>query len=417
MVKYISPAIALKKVRPGFLKVICSDDNMPRLLNAMKNIDSENISPREDQIFNFARYCDLQDIKVVILGQDPYPNPKHAHGLSFSSLDKKIPQSLKNIFKSLINSGLMDKMPNNPNLVTWAKQGVLMMNVGLTTRKGKRGSHIKLWRPITIDIIKLISRLNQPVCFMLWGAYAQDLEKHISLENGSIILKSAHPSPMSQNRLADPDKFINCCHFEMANEFLKNNGVRPIEWNTNNMSHVVYTDGSTTDNGKSTAKGGYCAHFASGPLKNLQLYGKLTSVPRYGLIFREVQWPTNIRSEGMAIIMALERIISFGHWDDVTVVTDCKFWINVFNEWYDDWVRSPTDLLSRKNSDLLERVGRIKKIMGDSLVIDHVYSHTGSGDFDSVMNELCDKYAKMARDQRDYGDMERYIPTPKKTVI
>lgn len=181
--------------------------------------------PPGSQIFNAFNLCTFDQVRVVILGQDPYHGPGQAHGLCFSVPDG-IPQppSLQNIFKE-IKDDLGLNMPSHGNLENWAKQGVLLLNSSLTVRQNKPGSHFgKGWEEFTDAVIKTISDKKENVVFLLWGSPAQkkgqvvDSKKHL-------VLKAPHPSPLSSYR-----GFFGCKHFSKTNEFLKSHQLKPIDW-------------------------------------------------------------------------------------------------------------------------------------------------------------------------------------------
>jgi len=170
------------------------------------------------------KFTPYHNLKVVIIGQDPYINPGEAHGLSFSVKPGiKIPPSLLNIYKELAND-LGCTMPQTGCLVKWAEQGVLLLNAVLTVRAGSSNTHKnKGWESFTNSVIETIDKKNDPVVFMLWGNNAK--EKATLLKNNiHLVLKAAHPSPLAGG------SFFGCRHFSKANEFLVQNGKRPIDW-------------------------------------------------------------------------------------------------------------------------------------------------------------------------------------------
>lgn len=188
------------------------------------------IYPPGSDIFNAFHFTPFDQVKVVIIGQDPYHGQGQAHGLAFSVNGKKtLPPSLRNIFKELQND-LNLKIPNHGNLTKWAKQGVLLLNATLTVQEGNAGSHQnKGWENFTDAVIKRISAQKKGVVFLLWGKFAQAKEELIDPEK-HFILKAAHPSPFSADR-----GFFGCRHFSKANELLKKQGIAPIDWSLENM--------------------------------------------------------------------------------------------------------------------------------------------------------------------------------------
>lgn len=190
-----------------------------------KEYSSHTIYPKGKDIFKALDCLPFENVKVVILGQDPYHGPSQANGLCFSVNDGIAPPpSLKNIFKE-IESDLKIKMPNKVNLENWSKQGVLLLNATLTVRAGQAGSHQKKgWETFTDTIIKAVSDQKEKVVFMLWGRYAQEKGKIID-PNKHFILKAAHPSPLSAFA-----GFFGCKHFSTCNNYLRENGLKEIFW-------------------------------------------------------------------------------------------------------------------------------------------------------------------------------------------
>ena len=188
------------------------------------------IYPNMNNIFDSLKYASYENIKVVIIGQDPYHEEGQAHGLSFSvqpGID--IPPSLQNIYKEL-QDDLGCYIPNNGYLVKWAKQGVLLLNNVLTVRAHQANSHKdKGWEEFTDNIIKILNNREKPIVFMFWGSCAKTKEALITNPN-HLILKAVHPSPLSAYR-----GFFGCKHFSKANEFLKEHGEEPIDWQIENI--------------------------------------------------------------------------------------------------------------------------------------------------------------------------------------
>jgi uracil-DNA glycosylase len=183
------------------------------------------VYPPPEDIFNAMHLTPLHEVKVVILGQDPYHEPGQAHGLCFSVQPQvQIPPSLVNIYKEL-HDDLGCSIPDNGYLVHWARQGVLMLNTLLTVRAHQAFSHKgKGWEQFTDAIIRAVDEEDRPIVFMLWGSPAQ--AKASMLHNPAhLILKAPHPSPLSAYR-----GFFGCRHFSKCNEFLTSHGVSPIDW-------------------------------------------------------------------------------------------------------------------------------------------------------------------------------------------
>ena len=210
-------------------KVLEEEFQKPYFIELLNKVDEEyqnhTIYPPRNKIFSSMKLCDYKDVKVVILGQDPYHGKGQAHGLSFSVMPGvKQPPSLKNIFKEL-ESDVGCTPPNHGCLISWAKQGVLLLNTTLTVREGNPNSHANLgWQTFTDAVIEKINKLNKSVVFLLWGANAKNKEPLIDTSK-HLVLSSAHPSPYSAN-----NGFFGNKHFSKTNEFLKKNGREPINW-------------------------------------------------------------------------------------------------------------------------------------------------------------------------------------------
>lgn len=186
---------------------------------------TKKIFPPAPLIFNAFDQCPLDEVKVVILGQDPYHGPGQAHGLCFSVNDGvDFPPSLVNIFKE-INRDLRIPFPLSGNLTRWSKQGVLLLNATLTVEAHQAGSHQgKGWEIFTDAVIRVLSEKRDNLVFMLWGSYAQQKGAFIN-HSKHLVLRSVHPSPLSAYR-----GFIGCGHFSEANEFLISKEKVPIQW-------------------------------------------------------------------------------------------------------------------------------------------------------------------------------------------
>ena len=192
--------------------------------------DTRVIYPPADDIFNAFHFTPLREVKVLILGQDPYHNEHQAHGLSFSVLPQQteIPPSLQNIYQEL-HDDLGCYIPNNGYLEKWARQGVLMLNTVLTVRAHQANSHQgKGWEQFTDAVIQAVNAQDRPIVYMLWGRPAQSKIPMLTNPN-HLILKAPHPSPLSAYR-----GFFGCKHFSQANAFLKEHGISPIDWQIEN---------------------------------------------------------------------------------------------------------------------------------------------------------------------------------------
>ncbi|HKL94795.1 MAG TPA: uracil-DNA glycosylase [Haploplasma sp.] len=189
--------------------------------NAYKN---SIVYPKKEDIFNVFKLTKYENIKVVILGQDPYHGYNQAHGLAFSSLDTKTPKSLLNIKKELI-SDLNIELSDSNDLTPWAKQGVFLLNTILTVEEKTPLSHQSFgWEEFTLNIFKEITNIDRPIVFILWGANARSYKKYIT-NSKHLIIESAHPSPLSAYR-----GFNGSRPFSKTNDYLKKNNINPIDF-------------------------------------------------------------------------------------------------------------------------------------------------------------------------------------------
>ncbi len=222
----------MKKLGGGWdekLEVLFSDEKYLKIREFLKKEYSERvIYPDMYDLFNCFRYTPFDELKAVVLGQDPYHEPNQAHGLCFSVLEGvKNPPSLENIFKEL-KSDLNIEKPPHGNLTKWAKEGVLLMNTSLTVREHAANSHSKCgWSWFTDSVIKIISEEKENVVFILWGGNARS-KKPLIDEKKHLILECAHPSPLSAY-----NGFFGCRHFSKTNEYLISKGLKAIDWDLN----------------------------------------------------------------------------------------------------------------------------------------------------------------------------------------
>ena len=211
-----------------WIDFINGEKQKPYYSNLHEHVDNEynmyTCYPKYNEIFNAFKYTKYNDVKVVILGQDPYHEPNQAHGLAFSVLCPKLPPSLVNIYKEM-ESDLGVKVNQDGNLEYLARQGVLLLNTCLTVREGMAFSHKDYgWDIFTDNVIKEINKMDRPIVFILWGAPA--IKKKTLLNNPKhYIITSPHPSPLSSYR-----GFFGSKPFSKTNDFLIKNGVKPINW-------------------------------------------------------------------------------------------------------------------------------------------------------------------------------------------
>ena len=225
----------MSAISNDWLEPLSPEFKKPYYAKLYKTVKEEysthQIFPPADDIFNAFAFTPLKDVKVVILGQDPYHNAHQAHGLCFSVLpdQKEIPPSLQNIYKEL-HDDCGCYIPNNGYLEKWARQGVLMLNTVLTVRAHQANSHQgRGWEKFTDAIIEAVNAQDRPIVYLLWGSPAQ--RKIPMLTNPKhLILKAPHPSPLSAYR-----GFFGCRHFSQTNDFLVSHGLTPIDWQIENI--------------------------------------------------------------------------------------------------------------------------------------------------------------------------------------
>lgn len=185
---------------------------------------TKTIFPPKEKVFSALNHVPINDVKVVIIGQDPYHTYGQADGLAFSCHNGTPQPSLKNIFKE-INADLGIEMSSSTDLTPWAKQGVILLNTSLTVIEHLPASHSnKLWHTFTTEIVKILNELDQPIVYLLWGNHAKSF---LPLLNNPkhLILTSAHPSPFSAY-----NGFFGCKHFSKCNNFLIQHNIMPIDW-------------------------------------------------------------------------------------------------------------------------------------------------------------------------------------------
>ena len=217
------------KIEAGWKAQLSEEFNRDYFIQLSEFVHNEyktqKVYPPGKLIFNAFDQCPFEQLKVVILGQDPYHGPGQAHGLCFSVNDGiKFPPSLRNIFKEL-NQDLGKAIPESGDLTDWARQGVLLLNATLTVRAHQAGSHQKKgWEQFTDAVIQKISSEKENLVFLLWGNYAIGKTKFID-QDKHLVLSSVHPSPLSASR-----GFFGNKHFSRTNDFLRSKGLQAINW-------------------------------------------------------------------------------------------------------------------------------------------------------------------------------------------
>jgi uracil-DNA glycosylase len=388
-----------------WIRIMTSSTMMPLLSKVLNNLKKEPIdaiTPAPTEMFNFARLTPYDKVKIVIIGQDPYPKQGDAHGLSFSSLSAKVPASLKNIYKCLdANDLLSGGLPTTSNLSGWASQGVLLLNTSLTTRVGESNAHAHIWKDFTTELIRLISTDNtcgpgESLIFMLWGLHAKKCVKVIN--DDCVVYEWSHPSPLAQNG-AEENKFIHCDHFTEANMVLEDvMDLTPIEWDPV-PTHVIFTDGACSNNGKGAfSTAGFSTYFDKGPFKGTVMYGRVPPMTIDG----KTIYGTNQRGEGLGILTALEVVVEQKIACNVKLITDSNFWKDMIETWMPNWVAKGVDFNDKKNPDLtvkLNDMAAIVSTMGNFEII-HVNSHGKNKNAPPAHvagNQVADDYAVIAK--------------------
>lgn len=225
MSRHLSP-----QLETGWQQAVGAEFSRPYMARlgdflAQEYANGNTVFPPQGDIYRALQSTPFDDVRVVILGQDPYHGAGQAHGLSFSVKEGvPLPPSLMNIYKE-IEKSTGDKMPRSGDLSHWAAQGVLLLNATLTVRAAQAGSHQKKgWEDFTDAVIRAVNDGRENVVFMLWGAYAQKKGAFID-RNRHLVLEAPHPSPLSAHR-----GFIGCGHFIRANEYLAGHGQAPVRW-------------------------------------------------------------------------------------------------------------------------------------------------------------------------------------------
>ena len=375
-----------------------------------------DITPNIESIFEFARLTPLSEIKIVILGQDPYPKAGEAHGLAFSCL-RGIPASLRNIYKCLLKYKLLDKMPTSGDLTPWAKKGILLLNCSLTTKIGESNSHKVLWEPYTDELIKRLD--NNNIIFLLWGLQAN---KKAPLIKKAKILSWSHPSPLAQSIKS----FIECDHFkilteeysinwQLDNESNKSNEPKTLispnkkqptieqRFSLHDRKTIIFTDGSCYPNRACEESiAGYSVYFALGKFCNTAICGS---------IHTDKYFATNQRAEGLAIYHAMNYLSkSSTDWSECCIITDSEFWIKMLTVYMPQWNKKNISFDDKKNSDITKNIWRkYNQLLIEDKNIEflHIKSHGKSGwgkyPVDSYeyfcykSNETADELANYAR--------------------
>lgn len=339
--------VAVKGVSQDWLDLLECDE----FYECFNGIEGENICPKPEQILNAFKLTQYEDVKVVIIGQDPYPNPDNAYGMAFSTApDCSVPASLRKIYEALITHGHIDKKPSHGCLENWAKQGVLLLNMAFTCQVGKSDSH-PFWKPFTTGFIERLCLQKSDMIFLLWGGKAQEIKPHIEKSSGyHTIFEWGHPSPMSRVNQQECDKnFKYCDHFNLVNEILD----QPIIWDPDFDPHarnVIFTDGHCSNNGRENAHAGWGAYAPD----TFMGYTTNLNFRKHGPVDGD---QTNNRAELQAVLETLKILFKHGlELEPTTIITDSEYVKGVITEWMwrKNWVQT------HKNPDI---IGEIKKLL------------------------------------------------------
>lgn len=382
---------AFDGLSPNYKQVLISD-NKKLLSECLKKVNSaigndiSKLTPKPEDIFAAFKLCPWEKLRVVIIGQDPYPKPGDAVGLSFSCpRDRSVPQSLKSIYGALNRSGLLEKNPTHGCLTSWASQGVLLLNASLTTEIGKSNAHT-FWQQYTDKVIRDLCVYKEQLIFLLWGKSAQAKRSLIDTKKHHVLMWG-HPSPMftANSDPTNPVAFVNCDHFTKVNEMLDS----PINWDpdadidndinttddTANAGKIyLATDGASKDNGKTKCKASWGFHISHD--------GGVHS--RCGLVDHidvpgEKYTASNNMGELTAIQKGLEYISEMDIPGDIVVISDSEYSIKTIEVWSDKWYKNPVKhkLDEKKNLHLIQPIKQLLEDLRKTRSVNfvHVNSH------------------------------------------
>lgn len=372
--------------------------------------DMSKLTPAPKDIFRAFKVCKFAKLKVLIIGQDPYPKRGDANGMAFASHADKHPHSLKNIFKCLEAKKLITEIPPDSNLDSWAEQGVLLLNSALTTLVGKSNEHAKIWDKFTDEIVKDLIEAKPGIVMMLWGRDAQSKGSVVEHEN---TLVWGHPSPLSAANRSDtnPASFINCDNFQKCNDILVKQNEIPINWDSLNVNKVVVPprktviiagDGGSRGNGKKDCRASWAFCVWDGNAVVHRESGEVIS--------NDANPATNNRGELQALRNAL-AYIEVNYTDhDVCVVSDSEYSLLTISQWAQKWFADPVkrELDKKKNLDIIrpivdciDRIRTTRKVS-----FEHINSHRDEpAKNDPIwtkwyLNDICDKLCQDVLDKK-----------------
>ena len=371
--------------------------DLDELKNILDIISKDNYTPSNGLMFEAFRYCLPRDVKVLILGQDPYPT--NAQGLAFSVKNGvNIPGSLVNIFNCLVKFQLIPKIPPTGDLHPWAAQGVLLLNTALTTIYGQSRSHLDIWRPFISKFIRKFCT-NNPCMAFLWGVEAKS---YADFCVNCKVYGWTHPSPLANNRISADKKFINCPHFTYCN----------IRWNNYELV-TAFTDGACTNNGKINSAASYAAYIIGAQYETI--IGGIVEPYEYqfkdinriedGIIAKKSEKvrPSNNRGEMLGIINALLALVSCYAVGPIEIISDSELCIKTITVYYPNRLSKGT-ISELKNLDLIQiAMALIDKLNSRTTVsFIHTRSHTilsaNATDSERFIHAGNDKVDKIAVD-------------------
>ncbi|VVB71111.1 Uracil-DNA glycosylase [uncultured archaeon] len=351
--------VIFQDVPTSNINIIYNDNNKQLLENALNQtyLTDQDILPKPTHLFETFKYQLISNIKCVIVGQDPYISDEQAMGVSFSIPEacEKVPPSFKNIIACLEQFELISHEVKD--LRPWIVQGVLLLNLGLTTKVGVSDAHTSIWRPYTMTIVKQIDdfwKLNGiHGRFVLWGNHAQSI-----MPRKNECLVRSHPSPLADNRLPEEDKFVHCPHFNILHQKFD------INFDTK-CKIYCWTDGACSGNGKENARASFGVLISGCQFKNVRVSG-LIQPYKYEWKDRAIKIdtnerviPTNNRGELLGICWALYVLLRFVALGKVVIISDSKICISTFTEWLKKRKQEGT-VNELKNLDLV--------LLGDKLL-------------------------------------------------
>lgn len=363
-------------------------DELSAALNVLRGQPLATLCPLPEDIFAAFRECPVESVRVVLLGQDPYPRHADSSGMSFSvPRGRAVPPSLRNIYNALKYCGLMTAVPDYGDLTSWAAQGVLLLNAALTTVENKPYVHKLVWKAYTDSLIRALSDRGN-IAFILLGTAAASKAGFINTANNrNFVTCWGHPSPnnFTNRRPDDLRRFELCPCFTAVNEWLKESA---IDWNSINAAVIgsdrdgllIFTDGGAIRNGRADCLASWAVVIMSTSGDIIHQEGGL--VPSS----ESKQVPSNNRGELCGILHALqwtekhiaEHQESFGGADfraPITIISDSNYAIQCITNWWPRWQRDSKLLVGKKNLDMIGDAAALLAKIGHPIQWQHIKSH------------------------------------------